>query len=884
MTVEYNADSIQVLEGLEAVRKRPGMYIGSTGATGLHQLVTELVDNSIDEASAGYCELIEVVLHTDGSVTVTDDGRGIPTGQHASGKSALEVSMTVLHAGGKFDGREGAGYKVASGLHGVGLSCVNALSDWMHTEVRREGKVYQQKYLRGVPEGDVEVVGKSKKSGTRHLFHPDPTIFTELEYSFDTLSTRLRELAFLNRGVRITLADERADADGKAREPREFYYENGIVEFVSHLNEGKELLHREPVFLTGERDDVQVEVAFQFDDGYNEIIYSYVNSVNTKNGGTHVSGFKTAFTRTFNAYAKSSGLAKNQKIKLTGEDIREGMVCVISARVGNPQFEGQTKNALGNPEVDGIVQTIVNDGLAEMLEENPTLAKNIIQKSIQAAAAREAARQAREMTRRKGVLNSGSLPGKLADCSERDPSRTELFLVEGDSAGGTAKQGRDRRFQAVLPLWGKGINVAKARLDKVLKNRNIVTIVSALGTGIGFGDFDLEKLRYHKIVLMADADVDGAHIRTLLLTFFFRQMPELVESGHLYIAQPPLYRVSRGRKAEYLNTEDEMTEYLLNSALGNLEVTNLRRDDVYTTEQLETVVHSIRRIEELVNDLGRRGIDQERLFSQHFHGTERVPLWRIETDAGDFYRFDDEGYTDLLPDPSDAPRVVAAEEASEEAVEEVADGVATEVSEEASDGASDEAPEALTAEPTEDQAETLAEEPSEASDEEPGEEMSLAALSEDSETREIIVEDASDMSEIREIDELIELLEPLDVLPHDFITTGLAGANSEPVLRLQHGKRDPKEAQTVWELFDLILAAGRQGITVLRYKGLAEMSWEQLRETAMAMDKRTLIQVKIEDLVEADRMFTVLMSKHVEPRRQLIERYGQFADLDLYGA
>ncbi|MBT3267850.1 DNA topoisomerase (ATP-hydrolyzing) subunit B [Candidatus Poribacteria bacterium] len=820
MTVEYNADSIQVLEGLEAVRKRPGMYIGSTGSSGLHQLVTELVDNSIDEAAAGFCELIEVILHTDGSVTVTDDGRGIPVGEHVSGKSALEVAMTVLHAGGKFDGREGAGYKVASGLHGVGLSCVNALSDWMHTEVRLDGLVHQQKYERGVPSGEVEVTGKSKKTGTRHTFHPDGTIFSEMEYSFDTLSTRLRELAFLNRGVRIALKDERADADGKQRDDREFYYENGIVEFVSHLNEGKDLLHPEPVYLTGERDDVIVEVAFQFDDGYNEVIYSYVNSVNTKNGGTHVSGFKTAFTRTFNAYAKNSGLAKNANIKLTGEDIREGMICVISARVANPQFEGQTKNALGNPEVDGIVQTIVNEGLAQLLEENPTLAKNIIQKSIQAAAAREAARQAREMTRRKGVLNSGSLPGKLADCSERDPTRTELFLVEGDSAGGTAKQGRDRRFQAVLPLWGKGINVAKARLDKVLKNRNIVTIVSALGTGIGFGDFEIEKLRYHKIVLMADADVDGAHIRTLLLTFFFRQMPELVEAGHLYIAQPPLYRVSRGRRAQYLNTEEEMTEYLLNSALGNLEVTNLRRDEPYTTEQLETVVQSIRRIETLVNDLGRRGIDQERLFGQHFRGTERVTLWRIETDEGDVYRFEDEGYADLLPDDS----------------------------------------------------------------EEENREMSFAELSEDSELHEIIVEDASDMAEIQEIDELIELLAPLDVQPHDFIATGQADSNGEAILRLQHGNRDAKEAQSVWELFDLILAAGRQGINVLRYKGLAEMSWEQLRETAMAVDKRTLIQVKIEDLVEADRMFTVLMSKHVEPRRQLIERFGQYADLDLYGA
>jgi DNA gyrase subunit B len=866
MTVEYNADSIQVLEGLEAVRKRPGMYIGTTGPSGLHQLVTELVDNSIDEASAGYCKLIEVILHTDDSVTVTDDGRGIPVGQHVSGKSALEVAMTVLHAGGKFDGREGAGYKVASGLHGVGLSCVNALSDWMHTEVHREGKVFQQKYERGVPMADIAEVGSSKKSGTRHTFHPDLTIFPEIEFSFDTLSTRLRELAFLNSGVRITLKDERVNAEGNRRDDREFYYENGIVEFVSHLNAGKELLHPEPVLLTGERGDVEVEVAFQFDDGYNEVIYSYVNSVNTKNGGTHVSGFKTAFTRTFNAYAKSSGIAKNAKIKLTGEDIREGMIVVISARMANPQFEGQTKNALGNPEVDGIVQSIVNEGLAQLLEENPTLAKNIIQKSVQAAAAREAARQAREMTRRKGVLNSGSLPGKLADCSERDPTRTELFLVEGDSAGGTAKQGRDRRFQAVLPLWGKGINVAKARLDKVLKNRNIVTIVSALGTGIGFGDFDIEKLRYHKIVLMADADVDGAHIRTLLLTFFFRQMPELVHGGHIYIAQPPLYRVSRGRKAQYLTTEDEMTGYLLNSALGNLEVTNLRREEAYTTEQLETVVQSIRRIEDLVNLLGRLGIDQDRLFSQHFHGAERVTLWRIETERGDVFRFDDEGYADLLPE----------EDAQAELVLEASTEVAAE------------APEVLEASPDEVSSDTLADAVVDAvpdeSEEGTGQDLSLAALSEDSETHEIRVEDASDMPEILEIDELIESLAPLDILPRDFIAAGQEGANSEAVLRLQHGNREAKSALSVWELFDLILAAGRVGITVLRYKGLAEMSWEQLRETAMATDKRTLIQVRVEDAVEADRMFTILMSKHVEPRRQLIERYGQYADLDLYGA
>ncbi|MDA1193062.1 MAG: DNA gyrase subunit B, partial [Candidatus Poribacteria bacterium] len=527
MANEYNASSIQVLEGLEAVRKRPGMYIGSTGPSGLHQLVTELVDNSIDEASAGYCTLVEVTLNRDGSVSVQDDGRGIPIDMHSSGKTALEVAMTVLHAGGKFDGRESAGYKVASGLHGVGMSCVNALSDWMNTEVRRDGKLYEQKYARGVPQMEVAATGISKKTGTKHTFHPDPQIFPSLEFSFDTLSTRLRELAFLNKGIRITLKDERVGVEGGTKEPREFFYENGIAEFVAHLNEGKDLLHPDPIFFEGERDDVQIEIAFQFDDSYDERVFSYVNSVNTRNGGTHVSGFRAAFTRTFNQYAKDAGLGKNSKIKLTGEDIREGMVAVISARVPNPQFEGQTKNALGNTEVDGIVQTIVNEKLSMLLEEQPAIARAVIQKSIRAAEAREAARRARDLTRRKGILDSSSLPGKLADCSERDPAKTELFLVEGDSAGGTAKQGRDRRTQAVLPLWGKGINVAKARLDRVLKNRNIVTIVSALGTGIGMDDFNIAKLRYHKIVLMADADVDGAHIRTLLLTFFFRQMPEL---------------------------------------------------------------------------------------------------------------------------------------------------------------------------------------------------------------------------------------------------------------------------------------------------------------------------------------------------------------------
>jgi DNA gyrase subunit B len=820
MAAQYNADSIQILEGLEAVRKRPGMYIGTTGPAGLHQLVTELVDNSIDEATAGRCSEIEVSIHKDGSVTVSDDGSGIPVGPHPSGKDALEVCLTVLHAGGKFDGRADAGYKVASGLHGVGLSCVNALSQTLHAEVRRDGKVYSQRYERGIPSTEVQTTGISRKTGTKITCSPDPLIFPDTNFHFDTLATRLRELAFLNSGVQITLRDERLAEDGKQKEPRIFHYEQGIAEFVSYLNQGKDVLHREPAFFTGERDDVLVEIAFQFNDGYDEVIYSYANSVNTRNGGTHVAGFKNAITRTFNQYAKDNGLLKNAKVKLTGDDIREGIVAVVSVRVPNPQFEGQTKNALGNTEVEGIVASIVNEQVAAFLEENPPIAQRVIQKSVQAAAAREAARQARDLTRRKGILDSGSLPGKLADCSERDPAKSEVFLVEGDSAGGTAKQGRDRRFQAVLPLRGKGINVAKARLDRVLRNEGITTIVRALGTGIGKDDFDISKLRYHRIILMADADVDGAHIRTLLLTFFFRQMRELVEGGYLYIAQPPLYRVTRGRRVQYLQNDEELTEFLLNGAQDNIRVRNLRRDEDYADDELQTLVVSVRRVEKLVNDLGRRGIDKERLFAQHFRGEERVPLFRVETDEGEFYRFEDEDYQDLLPQDSQDRNAA----------------------------------------------------------------LTLRQFVQDSALHETIVEEVRNMPEMEEIDTLVERLQPLQVLPRDFLTVEDANANREPVFRLYHGARTVREARSVWELFDRILDVGRQGLNILRYKGLAEMTWEQLRETTMAVEKRTLLQVRLEDVVEADRMFTILMEAPTEPRRTLIERYGEHAQLDLYGA
>lgn len=551
---DYGANQIQILEGLEAVRKRPGMYIGSTSARGLHHLVYEVVDNSIDEALAGYCTHIEVTIHKDNSITVTDNGRGIPVDMHESGKPAVEVVLTVLHAGGKFGG---SGYKVSGGLHGVGVSVVNALSTNMEVKVKRDGKIHEITFEKGVTKEPLKVVGQTDETGTLVHFVPDAEIFDETVYDYDTLRHRLRELSFLNRGITIILTDERPE---EVRQET-FYFEGGISSFVEHLNRNKEIINPEPVYFNGTKDTTVVEIALQYNTSYSENIYSFVNNINTEEGGTHLAGFKSALTRAANDFARRQGIIKNNEDNLVGEDIREGLTCVISIKLREPQFEGQTKTKLGNSEVRGIVDSIVSEGLSEYFEENPVISKKIIEKSIMASRAREAARKARELTRRKNALEVSSLPGKLADCSVKDPEQAEIYLVEGDSAGGSAKQGRDRRFQAILPLRGKILNVEKARLDKILNNKEIRTMITAFGSGIG-SEFDITKRRYGKIIIMTDADVDGAHIRTLLLTFFYRYMRPLIENGHVYIAQPPLYQIRKGRSHWYTYSDEELAQKL----------------------------------------------------------------------------------------------------------------------------------------------------------------------------------------------------------------------------------------------------------------------------------------------------------------------------------
>jgi DNA gyrase subunit B len=623
---DYGADKITVLAGLEAVRKRPAMYIGDTGVRGLHHLVYEVVDNSVDEALAGFCKHIEVTVNADGSLSVNDDGRGIPVEMHKTEKrSALEVVMTVLHAGGKFDHNA---YKVSGGLHGVGVSCVNALSEWLEVEVRRDSKVYHQRYERGNPTTKVEPIGKTKGTGTKVTFYPDSTIFSTLVFNWETLANRLRELAFLNKGIEITLRQEEP-----AREET-FKYNGGIVEFVEHLNRNKNPLHPKVVFFEKEKDKIFVEIALQYSDAYNENTFTYTNNIHTIEGGTHLSGFRSSLTRAINQYAKANKLLKSDDDAMSGDDVREGLTAVISVKVPDPQFEGQTKTKLGNSEVEGIVASVVNEELGTYFEEHPSVARRIIEKGLLAARAREAARKARDLTRRKGALDSGGLPGKLADCSEKDPDLCELFIVEGDSAGGSAKQGRDRRFQAVLPLRGKVLNVEKARDDKMLNNNEIRTMITAIGAGFGREEFKIENLRYRKIILMTDADVDGSHIRTLLLTFFYRKMPELLEQGNIFIAQPPLYKIKRKNREEYVDNDADMTRILLQLGVEDLKLTDAKGKEILSEKPFAEFLVLLSDIELHRDRIARKGIDFAEYLRHRDPKTGALPQYRVTIFAG----------------------------------------------------------------------------------------------------------------------------------------------------------------------------------------------------------------------------------------------------------
>ena len=792
-TMAYDSSSITVLEGRDAVRKRPAMYIGSTGEIGLHHIVYEVVDNSIDEALAGYCDTVDVTIHLDNSITVIDNGRGIPVDEIKKEKrSAAEVVMTKLHAGGKFDSNA---YKVSGGLHGVGVSCVNFLSEKLHLEIWRDGKTYEQEYARGIPVAPLKQTGKTRKRGTKITFKPDGQIFTETSFSFDKLSERLREKAFLNKGIRITIKDEREEPERS----HEFYYKGGIAEFVKHLNKNKSTLHDKPIYFEKEGDSLSIEVAIQYNDGYDEKVYSFANNINTVDGGTHLSGFRSAFTRTINAYAQSSGLAKNFKGSLTGDDVREGLVAVISVKLPQPQFEGQTKGKL-NSDVKGAVESFLNDRLTEFFEQNPPVARKIVGKALDAARAREAARKAREIVR-KGALGSTMLPGKLADCQERDPSLSEIYIVEGDSAGGSAKQGRDRKNQAILPLKGKILNVEKARFDKMLGHSEIKSLITALGTGIGKDDFDISKLRYHKIILMTDADVDGSHIRTLLLTFFYRQMLPLVENKHVYIAQPPLFKVKRGKKEEYIKDEASMIRYLMRQATGDMSVKTAGAGQPIEGKELarslEKMVDFKRYCERATRRLG---------------GDPQLLNILLESLSGRNGILRKEGLT---------LRKVFQDEELMAKIE----------------GALDKAGYHRT-ELTQD------------------EEHGLWEIETVSATGVNLVIDWNFASYV-EFQKAVELFKTLE---EDLAAPFVSGENGTS-----------EEVPTREALLEKVLTAAKKDLTIQRYKGLGEMNPEQLWETTMNPEKRTLLEVRIDDMVETDQIFTVLMGDAVEPRRKFIE-------------
>ncbi len=800
----YDADSIKVLEGLEAVRKRPAMYIGNTGKEGLHHLVYEVVDNSIDEAAAGYCDNITVIIRVDNSVIVEDNGRGIPVDMHKTeGISAAEVVMTVLHAGGKFSNDS---YKISGGLHGVGVSVVNALSSALELEVKRDGGVYVQSYRLGVPVAPLEMIGKTQARGTKITFKPDEATFEEMEYNFDTLANRLRELAFLNPGVSIALVDERSDKKS------EFLYSGGIISFVEYLNRNKKLLHKSPIYVSGAKDDCFVEVALQYNDTYTENIFSFANSINTVEGGTHMSGFRAALTRVFNNYATSNKIFKNGQDSLKGEDLREGLTCVISVKIKNPQFEGQTKTKLGNSEVKGLVEGVVYDKMGTYLEENPAIAKQLLGKCLDAARAREAARKARELTRRKSALEVGALPGKLADCQERDPARSEIYIVEGDSAGGSAKQGRDRKNQAILPLRGKVLNVEKARFDKMLENEEIKVMVTALGTGIGHEEYDVSRLRYHKVIIMTDADVDGSHIRTLLLTFFFRQMRELIERGYLYIAQPPLFKVMDRKREVYIHNEEEMKSYVLENGISKIKfLTGAGEVTALAGNKLLGFIKKILRIDAILDKFTRDGKDRE--------------VIHIVADQADLQ---DDCFRDSKKLEEIAQRTAAADAGVQSYNLEI--------------------------------------------DPEHGIYRILFKISREGKIATTAVDrDVFRSPKFAELRTHLSQIKILGAPPYilDLDNGDMPDSAGSEAAPGRH-KENSITLPGVVSLVDYVMTAGKKGLAVQRYKGLGEMNPEQLWQTTMNPDKRTLLQVRVEDAVEADEIFTTLMGDQVEPRRNFI--------------
>jgi len=801
----YSADQIKVLEGLDAVRKRPAMYIGSTGVDGLHHLVYEVVDNSVDEHMAGFGETIEVTIHIDGSVTVVDNGRGIPTGMHPTQKkSAAEVALTVLHAGGKFE--QGA-YTVSGGLHGVGISVVNALSEWLELEIWQDGQVFEQRYERGKPGAPLKNTGITKRRGTKVRFKSDSQVFETLDFSFDVLAQRLRELAFLNKGLSITLKDERKEP---AKE-QVFLYKGGIVSFVEHLNEAKTPLHK-PIYVKVERPEMVLEVALQYNDSYAENLFSFANNINTKEGGTHLVGFKAALTRTINNYANANELLKKDTESLTGDDVREGLTAVVSVKVRNPQFEGQTKAKLGNSEVKGVVETAVNEKLGAYFEENPPVARKIIGKAIDAARAREAARKAKDLIRRKSALDGGSLPGKLADCCEKDPALSELYIVEGDSAGGSAKQGRDRKFQAILPLKGKILNVEKARFDKMLTSDEIRTLIMALGTGIGRkreesdkadkDTFDIAKARYHKIILMTDADVDGSHIRTLLLTFFFRQMPELLERGYIYIAQPPLFKVKKAKVERYLKDEGALNEYLADLAVEDVHLYLEGTQDFVTGRRLLPILKKMIAFETL---LAR--------FNKKPHEAAMIRAFVDEPGLDRDLLKDQTALADAVDNVKKMLRIVY-----------------------------------------------------------PKLDPSLEILPDEEHQSNKILCRLQASGTTFGLDVTHDLVGSADFRELQKLSPSAIGLGRAPYKLKAKGQQ--QELRSTADLVRAILDLGKQGLAIQRYKGLGEMNPGQLWETTMNPEARTLLRVKLEDVPGVDEIFTILMGDEVEPRRNFIQTHA----------